>query len=62
MKFYKQKKKQQATTKFREIKMYGTIFNYTGFGLQALIGKTPVYLNICLKRTTTQKKLTQESG
>ena len=21
--------------------MHGTIFNYTGFGLQALIGKTP---------------------
>ena len=40
-KIYKHKKKQQATTNFSEIKMYGTIFNYTGFGLQALIGKTP---------------------
>ena len=26
--FYKQKKKQQATTNFREIQMYGTIFKY----------------------------------
>ena len=41
IKFYKQKKKQQATTHFCEIKMYGTTFNYTGFGLQALIGKIP---------------------
>ena len=39
--FCKQKKKQQATTNFSEIKMYGAISNYTGFGLQALIGKTP---------------------
>ena len=45
IKFYKQKKKQQATTNVREIKMYGTIFNYTGFGLQALNSKTP---NACV--------------
>ena len=45
-KFYK--KKQQATIDFSEIKMYGTIFNYTGFALQALIGKHQmrVYLNV----------------
>ena len=41
IKFYTQQKKQQATANFREIKMYGTTFNYTGFCLQALIGKTP---------------------
>ncbi|MCR9066870.1 MAG: hypothetical protein NXI00_23060 [Cytophagales bacterium] len=40
-KLYIQKKKQELQVKFREIKMYGTIFNYTGFGLQALNGKTP---------------------
>ena len=34
-------KQQQATTDLCEIKIYGAIFNYTGFGLQALIGKTP---------------------
>ena len=40
-KLYIQKKKQELQVKFRENKMYGTIFNYAGFGLQALHGKTP---------------------
>ena len=38
---YRQKKKQELHVRLRENNMYGTIFNYTGFGLQALNGKTP---------------------
>ena len=38
-KLYIQKNKHDLQVHFKEIKMYGTIFNYTGFGLQALNGK-----------------------
>ena len=38
-KFYRPKNNKQQPI-FREIKVYGTIFNYTGFGLQALMSKT----------------------
>eukprot|EP00969_Alexandrium_andersonii_P166205 7343961-Alexandrium_andersonii.AAC.1 len=34
-------KKQELQAKFRDIEMYGPIFKYTGFGSQALNGKTP---------------------
>ena len=46
VKLYTQKKKQELQVKFREIKMYGTIFNYYGFGFEALNSKT---LNACMR-------------
>ena len=42
---YINSRRHTSNTDFRTIKMYGTVFNYTGFGLQALNGKTP---NACV--------------
>ena len=41
VKLYEKGKKQTQNTNFREIKMYGTIFNYIGFALEAVQSKTP---------------------
>ena len=63
VKSYTQKKKQELQVKFREIKMYGTIFNYSGFDLEALNSKHQMhaYLSTCCSCITTKKKLTQEN-
>ena len=44
-KLYIQKAKQNLSTDIKHIKMYGTVFNYLGYGLQARQGKIP---NACV--------------
>jgi len=44
-KLYTQKAKQNLSTDIKHIKMYGTVFNYLGYGLQAQQGKIP---NACV--------------
>ena len=41
VKLYIQKKRQQLKVNFKEIKMYGTLFNYNGFGLKAIKSEVP---------------------
>ena len=40
-----QKAKQNLSTDIKHIKMYGTVFNYLGYGLKARQGKIP---NACV--------------
>ena len=42
---YIHNKRQPIQTNFREIKMYGTLFNYSGYGLKAMNNKLP---NTCV--------------
>lgn len=44
-KLYTKKQKRTPNTNFKDIKMYGTVFNYNGFALQAIGSKT---LNSCV--------------
>ena len=54
-------KNQNAPVKFRQIKMYGTLYNYKGYGLD-----TNNYDGACVPNyfletfKTTEKRLTQE--
>ena len=41
VKLYIKKQKQTQNTNFRDIKMYGTVFDYNGFALNAIQSKTP---------------------
>ena len=45
IKLYHNKQKQKGNINFKDIKMYGTVFNYNGFALQAVESKT---LNSCV--------------
>ena len=49
VKLYVKKQKQTQNINFRDIKMYNTVFNYNGFGLQAIQTKTP---NSCARVST----------
>ena len=58
---YVSKRNQNVPVKFRQIKMYGTLYNYKGYGLD-----TNNYDGACVPNyfletfKTTEKRLTQE--
>ena len=41
IKLYVKKQKRQLKLNFKEIKMYGTLFNYNGLGLKAIKSEVP---------------------